>query len=246
MKVLLLYPPEQQWPGNIVKPNGSLAYPYLGGALRDIGVETYVYDATVGDHNDNTDKFFGRPTKLPSGKLRTGVSDERILEVASNYDVIGITSIFSQQEAMALHCAKIIKKKFPNKVLFSGGVNAKSRSSIFFESGFDVIFTSEAENSIQQVAKIMQKNSRDFSTVGKIYFKNKDGKIVDQIEDVAYQSNTQEFWNSCSQLAGKSDYRVGGSFFDGKGQPSQVSAVSHGCPTTRFDNINVINTARNV
>ena len=39
IKFLLLYPPEQQWPGCIVKPNGSLAYPYLGGALRDIGVE---------------------------------------------------------------------------------------------------------------------------------------------------------------------------------------------------------------
>ena len=48
------------------------------------------------------------------------------------------------------------------------------------------------------------------------------------------------------QLAGKSDYRLGGSFFDGKGQPMQVSAVSHGCPTTRFNNINVINTKRKV
>ena len=35
-KVLLLYPPEQRWPGMMVKPNGSLAYPALGGALRDI------------------------------------------------------------------------------------------------------------------------------------------------------------------------------------------------------------------
>ncbi|MDO6557826.1 TldD/PmbA family protein [Paraglaciecola chathamensis] len=86
----------------------------------------------------------------------------------------------------------------------------------------------------------------NFQFGGQLFYEIKDGKIVDQIEDVAYQSNTQEFWNSCSQLAGKSDYRVGGSFFDGKGQPSQVSAVSHGCPTTRFDNINVINTARNV
>ena len=43
IKVLLLYPPEQSWPGTMVKPNGSLAYPYLGAALRDIGVETYVY-----------------------------------------------------------------------------------------------------------------------------------------------------------------------------------------------------------
>ncbi|TDF41968.1 TldD/PmbA family protein [Alteromonadaceae bacterium M269] len=86
----------------------------------------------------------------------------------------------------------------------------------------------------------------NFQFGGQLFYEIKDGKIVDQIEDVAYQSNTQQFWNSCVQMAGKSDYRVGGTFFDGKGQPSQVSAVSHGCPTTRFNNINVINTARNV
>ena len=179
IKILLLYPPEQSWPGTMVKPNGSLAYPYLGGALRDIGVETYVYDACVGNEDDNLDDFFKKSKKLPSGMFRTGVSDERILEIASKYDAIGITSIFSQQETQVLHCAKIIKKNFPNKLLFSGGVNAKSRSSVFFDSGFDVIFTSESEVSIQEVAKIMRKGSQDFSTVGKIYFKNKNGKIID-------------------------------------------------------------------
>lgn len=86
----------------------------------------------------------------------------------------------------------------------------------------------------------------NFQFGGQLFFEIKDGKIVEQIEDVAYQSNTQDFWNSCVQLAGKSDYRVGGSFFDGKGQPPQVSAVSHGCPTTRFNNINVLNTKRKV
>ncbi len=33
---------------------------------------------------------------------------------------------------------------------------------------------------------------------------------------------------------------LGGSFFDGKGQPSQINAVSHGSPPARFKNINVI------
>jgi len=86
----------------------------------------------------------------------------------------------------------------------------------------------------------------NFQFGGQLFYEIKDGKITEQIEDVAYQSNTQEFWNNCTQLAGQSDYRIGGSFFDGKGQPPQVSAVSHGCPTTRFNNINVINTARKV
>ncbi len=178
IKVLLLYPPEQSWPGNVCKPNGSLAYPYLGGALRDIDVETYVYDACVGNHNDKLEDFFNKSTELPSGLLRTGVSDERILEVASKYNAVGLTSIFSQQETQVLNCARLIKKHYPEKLLFSGGVNAKSRSSIFFNAGFDIICTSESEVTIQNIVKVLQKDSRDFSSIGKIYFKNKNGKII--------------------------------------------------------------------
>jgi TldD protein len=48
------------------------------------------------------------------------------------------------------------------------------------------------------------------------------------------------------QICDKDDYRTFGSFFDGKGQPSQVSAVSHGSATTRFNGVNVINTGRKI
>nr|WP_154382418.1 TldD/PmbA family protein [Pseudoduganella rivuli] len=86
----------------------------------------------------------------------------------------------------------------------------------------------------------------NFQFGGQLYYEIKDGKIVGQVEDVAYQSNTQEFWNACSALCDEHDWRMGGSFFDGKGQPSQVSAVSHGSSTTRFNGVNVINTARKI
>ena len=86
----------------------------------------------------------------------------------------------------------------------------------------------------------------NFQFGGQMYFEIKNGKIVGQVEDVAYQSNTQEFWNACSAICDVRDWRMGGSFFDGKGQPSQVSAVSHGSATTRFNGINVINTARKI
>ena len=86
----------------------------------------------------------------------------------------------------------------------------------------------------------------NFQFGGQLFYQIKNGKVVGQVEDVAYQSNTQEFWNSCTALCGPEDYRLGGTFFDGKGQPVQISAVSHGCPTTRFDKVNVINTARKI
>ncbi|MGV7208113.1 TldD/PmbA family protein [Oxalobacteraceae bacterium A2-2] len=86
----------------------------------------------------------------------------------------------------------------------------------------------------------------NFQFGGQLYYEIKDGKIGAMLEDVAYQSNTQEFWNACSAMCDERDWRMGGSFFDGKGQPSQVSAVSHGSSTTRFNGINVINTGRKI
>ncbi len=86
----------------------------------------------------------------------------------------------------------------------------------------------------------------NFQFSGQLFYEIKNGKIGPMLKDVAYQSNTQEFWNSVTAIADKRDYRLGGSFFDGKGQPGQVSAVSHGASTTRFNGINVINTARKI
>ncbi|WP_377164256.1 TldD/PmbA family protein [Rufibacter sediminis] len=86
----------------------------------------------------------------------------------------------------------------------------------------------------------------NFQFGGQLYYEIKDGKIVGPLKDVAYQSNTQEFWNSCAAVCDESDYRLGGSFFDGKGQPTQSSSVSHGSATTRFNGVNVINTGRKI
>jgi TldD protein len=84
----------------------------------------------------------------------------------------------------------------------------------------------------------------NFQFGGTLFYEIKNGAIVGMLNDVAYQSNTQEFWNSCVKICDEKDYRLFGSFFDGKGQPSQVSAVSHGSSTSRFNGINVINTGR--
>jgi len=86
----------------------------------------------------------------------------------------------------------------------------------------------------------------NFQFGGQLFYEIKNGEIAGMLDDVAYQSNTQEFWNSCVQICDKEDYRTFGSFFDGKGQPSQVSAVSHGSSTTRFNGVNVINTGRKI
>jgi TldD protein len=86
----------------------------------------------------------------------------------------------------------------------------------------------------------------NFQFGGTAFYEIKNGKIEGMLNDVAYQSNTQEFWNNCVKICDEKDYRLFGSFFDGKGQPSQVSAVSHGSSTARFNGVNVINTGRTI
>ncbi len=86
----------------------------------------------------------------------------------------------------------------------------------------------------------------NFQFSSQLCYEIRNGKIVGMAKGAAYQANTQEFWNSCSAICDESDFRFGGSFSDGKGEPSQASSVSHGCSTTKFDKVNVISTARRI
>jgi TldD protein len=79
---------------------------------------------------------------------------------------------------------------------------------------------------------------------GQVFHEIKGGKIVGMLKDVAYQMRTPDFWGSMDMIGGKKSYELGGSFFDGKGQPPQINSVSHGAVPARFRNINVINTGR--
>jgi TldD protein len=78
---------------------------------------------------------------------------------------------------------------------------------------------------------------------GQVFWEIKNGKKHRMLRDVAYVGRTPEFWNSLDVIGGKDTYFLGASFSDAKGQPMQVNAVSHGCPTTLFRNIDIINTA---
>lgn len=81
----------------------------------------------------------------------------------------------------------------------------------------------------------------NFQFGGQFFWEIKKGRLTRPLRDVAYQANTIEFWSSCDMLGGEATYRLGGSFSDGKGEPSQSNAVSHGCPPARFT-VNVLNT----
>jgi len=81
----------------------------------------------------------------------------------------------------------------------------------------------------------------NFQFSGQMFWEIKRGRLTRPLRDVAYQANTVDFWRSCDMIGGKDTYRLFGTFGDGKGQPMQSNAVSHGCPPARFE-ANIVNT----
>ena len=81
----------------------------------------------------------------------------------------------------------------------------------------------------------------NFQFTGQRFFRIEQGKLAGQVRDLAYQSRTTEFWGAMQAVGGESTYHLGGAFNCGKGQPSQVAPVSHGCPSALFRGINVLN-----
>jgi TldD protein len=152
--------------------------------------------------------------------------------------------------------AKIIDEEESHGCCFAdnwSSVQFQRMPNVSLKPGTEKLSVAEMVKNVEKGIYILGRGSYsidqqryNFQFGGQLFYEIKNGEIAGMLEDVAYQSNTQEFWNSCSQICDKDDYKFFGSFFDGKGQPSQSSAVSHGSSTTRFDGVNVINTGRNI
>ena len=82
----------------------------------------------------------------------------------------------------------------------------------------------------------------NFQFTGQRFYRITDGELVGQVRDVAYQATTTDFWGSMEAVGGPGTWELGGAFNCGKAQPGQVAAVSHGCPTSLFRNVRILNT----
>jgi TldD protein len=84
----------------------------------------------------------------------------------------------------------------------------------------------------------------NFQFTGQRFFEISGGRLAGQLRDVAYQATTTDFWNSMEAVGGPQTYVLGGAFNCGKGQPSQVAPVSHGCPAVVMRGVRILNTAQ--
>jgi TldD protein len=127
-------------------------------------------------------------------------------------------------------------QRMPN-VSIRPGARDLTRDDLVAATDNGILIVGDGSFSIDQ-----QRYNAQFG--GQTFYEIKGGKVTGMLKDVAYQIRTPDFWRSLDMLGGRRGYALGGSFFDGKGQPGQVNAVSHGSPAARFRNVNVINTGR--
>jgi len=82
----------------------------------------------------------------------------------------------------------------------------------------------------------------NFQFGGDAFWEIKGGKKRNMISRVAYQSRTDDFWQKLDGMCDKRFWVNQGLNSDGKGQPQQINAMSHGCSPSRFRQINVLQT----
>jgi TldD protein len=82
----------------------------------------------------------------------------------------------------------------------------------------------------------------NFQFTGQRFYRIRGGRLAGQLRDLAYQGTTTDFWGSMEAVGGEDTYLLGGAFNCGKGQPAQVAAVTHGCPSALFRRVRILNT----
>ncbi len=123
-------------------------------------------------------------------------------------------------------------QRMPNVWLEAGPRDVTPESLI---SGVDDGILIEGEGSFS-----IDQQRFNFQFGGDAFWRIKGGKKAGMLSRVAYQAKTSDFWQSCDGIAGPAYWQQFGAFSDGKGEPMQINAVSHGCSPARFRQVNVL------
>lgn len=235
-RFLLAFPPLQFAADEMVRPDGTLALPYLDAALTAAGFHSQILDMSVGTPKDRLEETFYRRVPLPGNLFRIGMSTERILEEVRDFDVIAITSIFTQQTSRCFEVSQLIKRAYPDKLLVAGGVNARSLKEHFFDHGFDAVFLSEGEKPIVQFAHFLHSGTPCLAEISGITWRHNGRTVSTPVRDRIVDLDeypmpsweklpNQRYWEISRIWGGKEGW------MDGEAAPRYAAVfTSRGCP----------------
>ena len=191
----MVFPPLQFAGNEMVRPDGTLALPYLDACLTQAGFESNILDMSIGTSKDKLEDTFYKQEVLNSKLNRVGMNHQRILEEVKPFDVIAITSIFTQQTSRVFEISNLIKGAYPEKILITGGVNARSLKEHFFDNGFDFICITEGERSIVALAQFLDNGTPSLSDVPGMTYRlngkiktNHVGQLLENLDEIPMPS----------------------------------------------------------
>jgi anaerobic magnesium-protoporphyrin IX monomethyl ester cyclase len=233
-RFLLLYPPLQFAPGEMAKPDGSLSLAYIAGSLRRAGDDVRIIDCAVGENGQPLDESFFHLISLPNGMRQVGLPVDSILSIAAEYDVIGVSSIFTPQTTPCLNLVRAIRAALPEKLVIAGGVNARNLRQRFFDSGVDVIALSEAEGTVLHIARALE-GKESLTRIPGIAFRDdvSGREIINPPEHVTLELDTLPFpaWDLLPLRQYWAISRPHGGYFEPGATVRYASLqTSRGCP----------------
>jgi TldD protein len=190
----------------------------------------------------------------PHGLSTIGYDDEGVL--AQQWDIVrdGVLVGYQLDRRMAAMMAGTLGVSRSNGCAFAdsaGHVPMQRMANVSLRPTPDGPSTAELISRVERGIYIVGDKSwsidqqrYNFQFTGQQFYRIVNGTLAGQLNDVAYQSTTTDFWGSLEAVGGPQTYVLGGAFNCGKAQPGQIAPVSHGCPSALFRGVRILNTAQ--
>ncbi len=191
-------------------------------------IVTFIADNTLegglATHGFDDDGVPGQRWAIVDDGLFTGYSSGR--EVASE---LGMSR--STGGCRADHWGSVPIVRIPNLSLMPGR-EPLSLDELIADTDDGIYIEGRGSFSIDQMRC-------NFQFGGDAFWAIRRGKIVGMLKNVTYQSMTTDFWGSCDAICDERSWIPDGVLNCGKGDPMQISQMTHGAAPARFRRITV-------
>ena len=121
---------------------------------------------------------YNQLTKQEDGTVRYGLTDEQLKSTLSHYqpDIVGITSLFSNQSHNVELVTKIVREVYPNTIIVEGGGHASGAVDEVLNSA-DIVVRSEGIITFTKLCEAIE-NKQDYHSLNGISYLNEEGTII--------------------------------------------------------------------
>ncbi|MCJ9668981.1 MULTISPECIES: B12-binding domain-containing radical SAM protein [unclassified Neorhizobium] len=198
-RVLLISPAATLFKGDLPRCTYPLGLGYIASVLENNDYEVAILDCLVEGYYNST-PIADNPDFVTYGIDRTEIS-KRIAAFCP--DIVGVSSIFSNQSDAVGEVFAAIGDAAPNAYVVTGGAHARYFPHNYFEDfGIDAVFLSESEATFLHYVEYLN-GAYDINDIPSIIARLPDGSIFENSEMALIRSkerNDSGFWAELDQI----------------------------------------------